>query len=275
MQLNRSISYTSSWKYTFFIGLILALGLAFVLVFLQPFDTYSNKMPYKELKLSGYSICVLIPVLILHVFEEFWFKKNKRKWFLINEIVSLSLGFVFICIVCYVYNYTVVNDVIFNFDDFYDWLISFALPFVPIFIPIWVYLRYRLCKVTIPSKIKPSSKLIVIKGTNSNEVIEFQSSSFVMAKSQANYVDVYILNKNGELEKHILRNTLSALISQIPRASQVHRSFLINTDYVRNLQGNTRKGAVILNYVSGVIPVSPKHFTALKIHLQNNPKTSK
>jgi len=66
-----------------------------------------------------------------------------------------------------------------------------------------------------------------------------------------------------------------ALISQISRASQIHRSFLINTDYIINLQGNTRKGSVMLDYLSEPIPVSPKHFTALKTYLQNRPKTSK
>jgi len=212
VKLNRSISYTSSWKHTFFIGLILALGLAFILVFLQPFDTYSNKMPYKELKLSGYSFCVLIPALVLHIFEEFWFKKNHKKWFLINEIVSIAFGFILICALCFMYNYRIVNNKEFYFNDFYDWLRSFALPFVPIFIPIWVYLRYRLSKITIPNKTEFPSKLILIKGTNSNEEIEFQDNNFVMAQSQANYVDIYILNEENELEKHVIRNTLSALM---------------------------------------------------------------
>jgi hypothetical protein len=44
MQINRSISYTRSWKSTLLIAMILSAVFCFVLVFLQPFDTYNVEM---------------------------------------------------------------------------------------------------------------------------------------------------------------------------------------------------------------------------------------
>jgi hypothetical protein len=274
LQLNRSIAFTSSWKNTVIIGLIMAAALVFVLIFLQPFDTYGNPLPDKELKLAGYSICILLPVVGLHVPELMLYRKRGQKWFILDEIVFLLLGFLLISVLAYFYNTIVVNQFPVNWKYIWGWTMEFSLPFAPIFIPLWAYLRFRFSQVIISNIHPERSKVLTVKGVNANEEITFRDADFIMAQAQANYVDIYVLNEKGHLEKHIFRQTLSGLIDQIPAAQQIHRSFLVNIDYVDELKGNTRKGSVVIKNIVNEVPVSSKHFTGLKNYLQIRPRSS-
>ncbi len=274
MQLNRSIAFTSSWKSTLKIAAILAGGIVFILIFLQPFDTYGSPMEHKELKLAGYSIGIFFPILIIHFFELILYRKRGQKWFLLDEFLTLLLGFFVISVLSYFYNVIFINeyDVIWNY--IWGWTLEFSLPFAPIFIPLWAYLRYRFSQVIIAEHEPDESKLLTIRGENTNEEIVIRDSDFIMAQSQSNYVDIYILNGKGNVEKHIIRQTLSGLVEQIPTAQQVHRSYLINVDHIDELKGNTRKGSVVLDHVREEVPVSSKHFTGLKNYLHVRPKPS-
>ena len=149
-------------------------------------------------------------------------------------------------------------------------MIEFGMPFIPIFIPLWIYLRFRFSKVVIKiAPIKNQSK-IFIKGNNQNEEITFLEKDFVMAKAQSNYVDVYYL-KDGELIKIMIRTTLSNLIKSIPSAQKIHRSYIVNPLKIESISGNTRKGKISITSLNETVPVSPKHFLAVKKHLQTRP----
>jgi hypothetical protein len=270
MLQNRSIAYTKGWLNTFFISGILAAIVICILIFLQPFDTYTSDVSYKNLKLVGYAFCIMIPILILHFFENYWFKKNNEKWLLYQEFFILTLGFFFISILSYFYNTYIVNDLKMNAGYILEWIKEFGAPFIPIFIPLWVYLRFRFSKVIIKSPPIKSQSIVNIQGHNQNETLSFKEKDFVMAKSQANYVDIYYLKEN-QLQKEMIRYTISGLLELIPTAQQIHRSYLVNPEMILNIKGNTRKGSVSLNYIEEEVPISPKHFIGVKTYLQNRP----
>lgn len=117
-------------------------------------------------------------------------------------------------------------------------------------------------------------RLITVTGNNQGEKVTFWENDFIMARSQSNYVDLCILREGGGLEKHMLRTTLSEVVEQIPAAQQIHRSYLVNVAYIIDLQGNSRKGSILLEHVNTPVPVSPKHFSGLKEYLQFRPKSS-
>ena len=273
MQLNRSIAFTSSWLHTLYTGAIIGLLLSAIMVFLQPFDTNQYQFASKNLKLWGYGLCILIPVLLLHIPENIWYKKQHHKWYLLNEISSLSVGYLCIFLCCYSYNTIVVNELPLELDGFAGWVVSYGIPFIPFLLPVWLFLRHKFSSIEIQTPI-PEETTIRVAGQNQNQVVTFTPHDFIMANVQSNYVELYTL-ENGTLKKQLLRSTLSALVDQIPSALQVHRSYLINDLYVASIQGNTRKGSVTLTYIPEAIPVSPKHFAALKKQLQFRPKTSK
>lgn len=111
----------------------------------------------------------------------------------------------------------------------------------------------------------------MVEGQNTGEQLCFKWSDFIFATVDSNYLDIYMLNDEGEVEKHVIRGTLSDLVKQLPKALQVHRSSLINSAHLKELYGNNRKGTAILDHYQYEVPVSPKHFTALKEYLQSHP----
>ena len=270
MLKNRAIAYTSSWLNTFFLSCILATIIVFILIFLQPFEPYSTDIPFINLKLIGYGLCIIVTLLVIHFLEEYWFHKTNEKWFVFQELIILTIGFFFITILSYFYNTYIVNDLNIETNYVLQWMIEFGMPFIPIFIPLWIYLRFRFSKVVIKiAPIKNQSK-IFIKGNNQNEEITFLEKDFVMAKAQSNYVDVYYL-KDGELIKIMIRTTLSNLIKSIPSAQKIHRSYIVNPLKIESISGNTRKGKISITSLNETVPVSPKHFLAVKKHLQTRP----
>jgi len=248
---------------------LLALAVVFILIFLQPFDTYQTDMPFKNLKLLGYSVCIIMPVMFLHTFEELWYKRNKSKWFLYQEIIILFFGFILISIASFFYNAIVVNDINVEYNYILTWSLNFGLPFVPVFIPLWAYLRFRFSTVEIRPKEKNGEKVVSI-AVNNQQSIQFKENDFLFAQSQANYVDVYFLDGTG-LRREMIRFTISGLIDIIPSALQIHRSYLVNPSQIKEISGNTRKGNVKINHFEEEIPISPKHFTAVKNLLQSRP----
>ncbi|SMG49175.1 transcriptional regulator, LytTR family [Marivirga sericea] len=269
MYFSRLISYTSKWYHTFLVGFILATMVVVVLIFLQPFDIYGNEIAYKNIKMIGYGICIVLPILLIHVLEELWFKRTDGKWHVYQELFILILGFLLISITSYIYNVTVVNNHTIESSQVFYWVKDFGLPFIPIFFPFWVYLRFRFSKITLPFFLDKNTKSILIAGNNQNEVIEFLERDFIMAKAQANYVDIYYI-KNELLKKKMIRSKFANLKNKIPFAEQVHRSYLVNPSQITQIYGNTRKGHITIKKIEEEVPVSPKYFSAIKKYLQDH-----
>ena len=266
-QLNRTISYTKSWRSTLFIALLLSGILSFILIFLEPFDTYSVQMDHKELKLLGYAIPLHIAVLSIHILENYWFSKLDS-WKLINEIVIVSIGFFWISFLSFFYLNSIVNPYPLSLTELLPWIKNFALPFAPILLSLWIYFRYRFSSIDLKLNGRETPTRIRLEGMNNNEVYEFFWQDFYFCKAQSNYVDLFI-KKDDAIEKVVIRSSFANIIDQLPKATQVHRSFAINLAHLKVLQGNSRKGFCELHNVSETIPVSPKHFNALKTMLQN------
>ncbi len=269
LQLNRQIGYTQSWIATAAIAAMVGGVFCFILVFLQPFDTYNTEMPYKKLKLLGYFLPVALCILGIHVLENWWFKQS-RKWQLYQEIVIMVVGTTVIAISSFLYLNHVVNPQPVPWSEFFMWFLNFGLPFSPIILLFWLYLRFRFSKIDLGFDPSDAGKIHEVKGDNANEKCIFKWKDFLMAKSQSNYVEI-VLMEGGTLQKTLIRSTLSKLISQLPDAVQVHRSYIINTDHLVTLDGNARKGWCRLSGLEEQVPVSPKHFKALKGRVQSHP----
>lgn len=269
-QLNRSIGYTKSWKSTILIGLILSTFFCFILVFLQPFDTYSSDISDKNLKMIGYSIPIMLSIIGIHFFENAWYKA-KSKWTYLGEFIVMITGTLTITILSFIYLNEIVNPTSLPWSEFFPWFKVFGLPFAPIFLVLWVYLRFSFSKIELKRTTENSNQKVKITGTNANEVVEIEWTDFILAKSQSNYIEIFFLNEDKQTSKVIIRSTLSKVLSQLSDATQIHRSYITNLEHVIKLEGNMRKGWCLIRGIEEKVPVSPKHFKALKTELQNHP----
>tara|TARA_Y100001933_G_scaffold262419_1_gene319834 strand:- start:11254 stop:11499 length:246 start_codon:yes stop_codon:yes gene_type:complete len=81
-------------------------------------------------------------------------------------------------------------------------------------------------------------------------------------------VDVYYKTEIG-IEQKTFRNTLSNIMKQLPKAWQVHRSYLVNLDYLTSLEGNARKRFMRISETEETIPISQVYYEALHKRLSN------
>lgn len=262
--LNRAIPYTYSWKLTLVIGSIVGAMLSMLLIFLQPFDTGEVQLKYKVLKLAGYSLCFLLPILIMHPIENILFKRQKNRWFILNE-----LGYIVVCLLLvftssYFYNIYIVNDNgSASLDGWQYFMLYYGLPFMPFLGPIWLYFRNRFGIITLPDSVTQEEIHITIVGESKKESLTISVVDFVYAQAQQNYVAIYYLEQE-ELQKKMIRSTLSNIQKQLPEAWQVHRSYLVNLAYLKTISGTNRKRELFLTETSEAIPVSQKYYEALQ-----------
>ncbi|WP_299674481.1 LytTR family DNA-binding domain-containing protein [uncultured Dokdonia sp.] len=270
LSLNRPIPYTQGWKQTVIIGSIVGGGLSMLLIFLQPFDTDQVQFNYKVLKLAGYGLCFLIPILVMHPIENALFKKQQYRWYILNELGYIIACLLLVYTACYFYNtYIVNNGGSASLDGWRYFMIYYGLPFMPFLGPLWLYFRNRFGKITLPESSTQKNILTTITGENKKETLTIAVSDFVYAQAQQNYVAIHYLI-DGNLQKEMMRSTLSNIQKQVPDAWQVHRSYLVNLAYLKTISGNSRKRELFLTISSEAIPVSQKYYEALQKRASNS-----
>lgn len=272
ISLNKTIAYTKNWKHTFLIALLLGALVPILLMTLEPFDN-SNTFSYKYLILSGYTLCIIIPLILIHPIENYFYKIQKNRWFIINEFLYIIGTLFIIFIFSFFYHFYVVSGLpSFTSELIWNFIESFGLPFIPIVVPLWIYLRSKYGVIEVPLKNKENteiSKTVTIVGNNKSETLTIFESDFIFAKAQQNYVDIYFKTENG-IQQQTFRSTLSNIIKLLPKAWQVHRSYLVNLDYLKTVEGNARKRFIRISESEEIIPISQLYYKALTKRLSNS-----
>jgi hypothetical protein len=271
IDLNRSVAYTASWKKTLLISCILGAFVSFILIFLEPFDSRGFQTNYKLLKLSGYSVSIIAGILVLHVFENVWYRRVSS-WKVYHEAAALLAGSILLTVFSFLHNFYIVNSLTgFNFNYLSGFLLYFGLPFIPIIVPLWIYLRFKFGKMKTVDTSR-TSELLTITGDNKTESFSMSSSDFILARAQQNYVQIFFV-EDGKIEQQLLRSTLSNIKDQIPNATQVHRSYLVNLDFVTEVEGNSRKRKLVLSRKVEPVPITQKYYESLENRLAISSQT--
>jgi len=268
--LNKTITYTKNWKHTFLIAFLLGTFVAVLLIALEPFDndkSFSNK----HFILSGYAFCVAIPLILVHPIENYFYKSQANRWFISSEscYIIATLFMIFLC--SFFYHFYVISGLSsFTFKSIWGFIKSFGIPFIPIVVPIWIYLRSKYGFIEVPIyEQENTQKTVTIVGNNKTETLTIFESDFIFAKAQQNYVDIYYNSENG-IQQQTFRSTLSNMIKQLPKAWQVHRSYLVNLDYLKTVEGNARKRFIRVSVTKETIPISQVYYKALSKRLSNS-----
>jgi hypothetical protein len=185
--INKEIAFTERWLHTILIGSILGAFLVFILIFLQPFDTYNYSSPTKNMKLAGYGAVVLIVILLVHLLEIVMYRKWQQ-WRVWQEATILFLGCLIMLSAAYAYNSIIFNNSNLRLIDWWNWIKVFGSPFLLFLGPLWYFLRVRFG--TIPDRSEPIPTITIV-GQNKSDQLQLRSRAFLYARSQQNYADIY------------------------------------------------------------------------------------
>jgi len=254
--LLRRIPFVLGWRNIAILGAALGVLSVAVTLLLEPFGTADYEAPWRTLRLSGYALCFLLPFLALHAVDRQVYRWQGRRWWLANELVTRSMLIVAISTANWLYNIRVINDIRPSFGYWADYMISFALPGLPVLLPTGILLAWFLA-TRFPEPEPAARDRIRVRGEGRDERLDFAMGEFLYAEARQNYVAIHLAGPQGD-DSRLLRLTLGELQQQIPGSARIHRSYLVNPGRVREVRGNARKREVVLDGVEQPLPASQR-----------------
>lgn len=263
------IPYTYQFRKQLWIAAILGFIVAFIMVFLEPFDTYQFESNYKYLILLGFGFLQSILYLMNARLENLWYRYENRRWKIKHEIASFLFLLFVSAIVIHFYNQVFLNDFFNHQYGQYEyvkhslWFFRKAiLPVILLILPFYVYLRNKFGEMITD---KPASK-IELWGKNKGEKILIQKEAILFVKASENYVEIFY-KKGGAIQHETLRNTLTAINKQTPFLHQCHRSYLVNISAIKSVKGNSQNAKITFDHDGLDIPLSKSYYKTIKLTL--------
>ena len=267
--LNAPYPLLQKAKYKWLFALLTGLFVFVFLIFFQPFGA-GQSIPYKYIFLAGFGVSVFLGVAVTYfilpkLFPVFF---RPEKWTIGKEILLQSCCILIISAFNSLHNYNWWRDI-----DFYQTFLNFLIITTSIGIfPIigLIFFKERtLSKRNIerarlisnqlpPAAVEETITLQIQEESLKESPIVMQLTEFVYAQSEGNYITVYYLEDNVIMQK-LIRLSLKQLEIQLEHLSQIkrcHRSYLINTQHIKAIDGNARSLNIQLDNVATPIPVS-------------------
>lgn len=259
--LNRQTHFTASIVRKILVGLILCVYLDFIIIVLQPFDTSQFESEHKLELLSGYGILVFVVFVIYGCIENIWYSKVGKVWLVLHEIISTIIFCLFSGTVLYMYNMSVVNDgAPYSLASYWLFLRITVACMTPVFVPPMLYLRQKFGELIIP----PSDSSILLTGENKNEILRLEKEDLLFVKAVENYVEICFVDKSKKVVSKTFRQTLSNVCEQLPYLQKCHRSYLVNTDTIKEIIGNSQSAKISFVVGEKEIPLSKTYYKDIK-----------
>ena len=270
--LRRELPLLLSWKRIAAAALVPAGILLFFLFFLEPNGTDRYRSSWRSIRLCGYALCVIVPSLAVHGFDLWIYRRQKGSWTLVNAICSRIFTLFGIINASYLYNAHVVNSVSVSSEEWSYFFLHFGLPYAVLLLPPLIYVEQRWAGVQPRDTEKGqfpgvdpntlANTTICIQGKNNEEQLIVPASAFLYAEALQNYVSIVFLNADvpAQLEKRVFRATLAEIFGQIPMATRIHRSYVINPVHLLRVETNKRKRLAYLAHLDTPLPVSAERF---------------
>ena len=253
-----------------FIGTLVFIAFCFVFVVLyKPLHVHAAWLFSFETAMAIYLAVLAVPLfLIISGLKKIRYFSNPEEWNILKEVLAIMIILLSMGITIYFMGFLMEkHENRWNFATLIDSCKnSFLVGIVPIFF--FTILNYRHLFVSdvtrnfIP-EMNPSSgekpeTLIRISSQLKKEELSIYPSQFVYAEADGNYV-VFHLHVNSEIQKKIIRNSISNIeqqLSEYPFLMRTHRAFIVNVKQVSSQKGNTLGYRLELNGIDSPIPVS-------------------
>lgn len=234
----------------------------------QPFDV--NILEHRINSNLILLIHAFIPLPIVYIY--FWFVnksvKDETSWTIGKEIFHLSIVLLLIGIADFL-----IRDVIYTNPN--NWSITYLFEeirntFLVGILLLLIILPLNLqrllnnyknsaTKLNLNNTYSPTNfDIILINSFINSESFNLKIDSFLFAKIDGNYAEIYTKSKNS-FDKKLIRVSLKELEEQLKEFNfifKTHRSYLINTNQIKSVNGNAQGYKLQLNNYPLEIPVS-------------------
>ena len=254
----------------------------FVFLFLYVFQPFYISF-YLEIIFEftfGIGLITFAGILLFLTVSPLLFKKffNEDTWTIGKNILFIIIGIVFMSYAIYYFGETFkarYNYMSLNYFQYLFYTVMVAI------IPCVFFISFnekltsskRAIKANkiikernLPEKIVSST--IKLYAQNNKEYIEFNSNNLVYITSQGNYASFY-LKKGDCIKEEILRITLTKVEIQLSELSfafiRCHKSYIINSNHIKDIKGNARGYLITLKGIPFDIPIS-RNFTKQSLH---------
>ena len=280
--LNKPYYFNPSIKFKFKISLIVGFIISFFLFVFEPFLLTNFKDFLFTYSLYVGLICILSLLFCFiispKIFKDFF---DEDQWTVGKNLFFLFLTVFFTgCVLCvYTYYYKLsrgISQITFLRFMYYTYLVATFPILFYVFYNEYTIRKKRekeVKKFNQTKKEKLPKKNITIKITsdNSKEYFEFLLKDLVYITSEGNYASFFTL-ENNTLKESILRVTLGKIeesLADVNYLIRCHKSYIVNTKYVKNIRGNARGYLLIIDLIDFDIPVSRKFSKASLSRLLN------
>jgi hypothetical protein len=231
-----------------------------LIILLEPFDTNQYESNYRILSLLAFGAILAFVALLQSRIENILYHKNNKTWLISNEILSIIIFFISSGTLIYLYNHIIINDDTYSLASHWWYLSHIVLAMIPIVAPVLIFLRQKFGELNIPT----SPDVITIIGENKNETLELQKDKLLYIQAIENYIDIYFIDAHKKLTSKTFRQTLSKVHNQVSFLEKCHRSYLVNINTVKEIQGNSQRAKLSFEQVEVKIPVSKTLYKIIK-----------
>jgi ribosomal protein L25 (general stress protein Ctc) len=255
--VTKEIPFSLTWVHVVIISSLIGGLFVFITLYFEPHGTDGYQVPYRNLLLSGYALCHIIPYLLFYGLERRAYQWKANRWQVYDELISKSGLIIAMATASWFYNIRVINDISPTWSRWAEHLIYYGLPYIPLLAPAAILLHIYFSKRSNYAVAKDQN-MITIHGKNREDHLEIAEDQFIYAESDQNYVTIFFL-EDGEVEKKVIRSTLKNVQRQVAKSERIHRSYLINPNHLKRLTGNKRQRFADLHHIENPIPISAEH----------------
>jgi len=198
----------------------------------------------------------------------------KHRYLIMSIAIDLATAFFMHTFLIYFVKVEVDGYLFFSLMMF-----TFIAYILPLYIIIIFIEKYLLKKHAIEAKrlnqhfktihdqkkeIKEIEKTITLKSNLTKDELETDVDKILFVEAQGNYCRIACIDENNSVVLHMIRMTMLLAEEQCKKYNSLvrcHKSFIINTNHIHRVSGNSRGYLVSLNYTETKIPVSKKYYS--------------
>jgi hypothetical protein len=258
--------YCSSFGKTLKHALIAGGVVAAVLVLYQPFGISNIQANYKLLKIAGFGLPCILPVLLMGYIRKLLldFYELRDRWCIGYEILIWIPMLLLIGIFNLAYLWLLGDRFSASFAlrmEFHTFLIGM----IPCAI---LLLKEQGFSVSLQQMMEtqteedptPSDKPSLYKLTTERESQEINPENICLIKAEGNYVEVTHCDIKGTTNSELIRISLKDVEKQLQdqglHLPKCHRSYLVNTKRIARVEGNAQGLTLHLDRANLTVPVS-------------------